>query len=197
MRSPTGEVHLSQSCTLNKIWYYSPPGVDQLATECGVWDMSTQRLIAENTSPSWSGTAGSGWISCAFTGVTLPVGKYKVAVYNGAATPVPWSAKRLNYWDIGPGQNGITNGRCTHRSWPTPPWLIFTRDPVRSQGSALLRSAPRTSIPTFTTTHTRRITGSTPRSLRPPDQRTARDRAARHRAVHRRVAPPRSIRVLS
>ena len=33
------EVHLSQSCTLNNIWYYSPQGVGQLATECGVWDI--------------------------------------------------------------------------------------------------------------------------------------------------------------
>ena len=42
--------------------------------------------------------------------MTLPVGQYKVAVYNGAATPSPWSAKQLRYWDIGAGQNGITNG---------------------------------------------------------------------------------------
>jgi hypothetical protein len=104
------EVHLSQSCTLDNIWYYSPPGVDQLATECGVWDISTQELVAESTSPSWSGPAGSGWISCGFTGATLPVGQYKVAVYNGAAVPDPWSAKQLRYWDIGAGQNGITNG---------------------------------------------------------------------------------------
>ena len=104
------EIHLSQSCTLNNIWYYSPKGVSQLATECGIWDMSTQKLVAENTTPSWSGVAGSGWISCAFTGVPLSAGQYKVAVYNGAATPSPWSAKQLNYWDVGPGQNGITNG---------------------------------------------------------------------------------------
>ncbi len=104
------EVHLSQPCTLNNIWYYSPHGVGQLATECGVWDMSTQKLVAENTSPPWSGAAASGWISCAFTGVTLAAGQYKVAVYNGVATPGPWSAKQLNYWDIGAGQNGITNG---------------------------------------------------------------------------------------
>ncbi len=104
------EIHLSQSCALNNIWYYSPPGVDQLATECGVWDTSTQSLVVADTSPPWSGTTGSGWVSCAFTSVTLQPGKYKVAVYNGAATPVPWSAKRLNYWDIGPGKNGITNG---------------------------------------------------------------------------------------
>lgn len=104
------EVHLSGACTLNNIWYYSPGGVDQRATECGIWDITTQKLVAESTSPTWSGAAGSGWISCAFTGVTLPAGQYKVAVYNGAATPQPWSAKHLNYWDIGAGKNGITNG---------------------------------------------------------------------------------------
>lgn len=104
------EVHLSQPCTLDNIWYYSPPSVGQLATECGVWEISSRELIAGSTSPSWSGAAGSGWISCAFTGVTLPACEYKVAVYNGAPTPVPWSAKQLRYWDIGAGQNGITNG---------------------------------------------------------------------------------------
>ena len=84
--------------------------MDQLATECGIWDISNQRLVAGNTTPSWSGEAASGWISCAFTDATLPAGQYKVAVYNGAATPAPWSAKQLKYWDIGPGKNGITNG---------------------------------------------------------------------------------------
>jgi hypothetical protein len=103
------EIHLSQSCALDKIWYYSPPSVTQLATECGIWQISDQELVVQNASPSWSGTAGSGWISCTFTGVVLPAGQYKVAVYNGAATPDPWSAKQLNYWDVGAGQNGITN----------------------------------------------------------------------------------------
>ena len=40
---------------LNKIWYYSPPNTTQLATECGVWDISTRKLVATNDSPSWSG----------------------------------------------------------------------------------------------------------------------------------------------
>ncbi len=104
------EVHLSQSCILDKIWYYSPTGTAQLATECGVWDISTHELVAEDKSPSWSGASASGWVSCTFTGVTLPAGKYKVAVYNGAATPDEWSPKQLNYWDSGVGRNGITNG---------------------------------------------------------------------------------------
>jgi hypothetical protein len=104
------EVQLTQSCFLNNIWYYSPGGTAQLATECGIWDISTQQLVAEDTSPSWSGAAASGWVSCAFTGVTLPAGKYRVAVYNGAAIPDQWNARQLKYWDIGAGQNGITNG---------------------------------------------------------------------------------------
>jgi hypothetical protein len=104
------EVQLSQPCALNKIWYYSPSHATQLATECGVWDISTRSLVAEDSSPSWSGTAASGWVSCAFAGVTLPTGKYRVAVYNGSPTPVEWNPKQLNYWDTGVGQNGITNG---------------------------------------------------------------------------------------
>lgn len=107
------EIHLSQACSLDRIWYYSPPGVNQLATECGIWDIGTRQLYAEDASPSWSGGAGSGWISCAFSGLLLPAGAYKVAVYNGAAVPGPWSAKQLRYWDIGPGRNGITNGPLT------------------------------------------------------------------------------------
>lgn len=104
------EVHLSQSCAVNNIWYYSPKGADELATECGVWEISTGELVAENTSPAWSGAAGSGWVSCAFTGLVLAAGQYKVAVYNGTAAPDGWSAKQLNYWDIGAGKSGITNG---------------------------------------------------------------------------------------
>ena len=104
------EVHLNQTCALDKILYYSPMHATQLATECGVWDVSSRQLVAENKSPSWSGGAASGWVSCTITGVTLPAGKYKVAVYNGAANPVEWSPKQLNYWDTGVGRNGITNG---------------------------------------------------------------------------------------
>jgi hypothetical protein len=104
------EVHLSSSCSLNAIWYYSPYGTAQLATECGVWDISSQKLVAGTSSPTWSGAAGKGWVSCSFSGVTLPAGKYRVAVYDGVATPDEWSAKQLHYWDVGVGKNGITNG---------------------------------------------------------------------------------------
>jgi hypothetical protein len=104
------EVHFSRTVTLNKIWYYSIGGTAELATACNVWSVSTQASVAGSNSPSWSGAAGSGWVSCSFTGVTLPAGAYRVSVYNGAAVPDAWSAKLLNYWDVGIGQNGIIEG---------------------------------------------------------------------------------------
>jgi len=90
------EVHLTQPCTLNNAWYYSPGGTTQLATRASVWSVTgaaSGTEAAAITSPSWSGAAGAGWVSAAFPpGTTLPAGSYKVAVYNGAATPVSWVA---------------------------------------------------------------------------------------------------------
>ena len=110
------EFHLSQSCALNKIWYYSPAGTAQLATSCRVWSIlgaDAGNSIVTNTSPAWSGAAGSGWISCSFSNTVLPAGSYKVSVFNGAGTPDGWSAKdaSTNYWGSGgDGVNGITWG---------------------------------------------------------------------------------------
>ena len=112
------EFELSQACTLNKIWYYSPSGTAQLATSCRIWQIQgagTGTSVASNTSPSWSGAAGSGWVSCTFGGTNLAAGSYKVSVYNGAATPDGWGAKdaSTNYWGAGIGANGITWGPVT------------------------------------------------------------------------------------
>lgn len=106
------EITLAQSCVLNRIWYYSPLGVTQLATRASVWSIAGQSEVAVNASPSWSGVAGAGWLSCSFTGVTLPPGAYRVSVYNGAASPASWSAKDAStaYWATGEGANGITWG---------------------------------------------------------------------------------------
>ena len=110
------EFALSQACSLNKIWYYSPAGTAQLATACGIWSITSPGTsgtkVAGSTSPTWSAAAASGWVSCSFTGVTLPAGKYKVAVFNGAAAPDGWSVKDSNsdYWRAGDGGSGITWG---------------------------------------------------------------------------------------
>jgi hypothetical protein len=107
-------MRLAASCALNKIWYFSPAGTVQLATRCDVWNEDTQSIVASNTSPIWSGAAGSGWVSCSFSSVTLPAGRYRVSVYNGAASPDAWSAKMLYYWNIGRGgQYGISGMECS------------------------------------------------------------------------------------
>jgi hypothetical protein len=113
------EFSLSQASTLSKIWYYSPAGTAQLATSCRIWTITganSGSSVVTNTSPSWSGAAGSGWVSCSFAGVTLQPGAYKASVYNGQASPDGWSAKDASttYWGTGgDGVNGITWGPLT------------------------------------------------------------------------------------
>lgn len=112
------EFELSQSCVLNKIWYYSPAGTAQLATSADIWSITgadSGSIIAGTDSPSWSGAAASGWVSASFGGITLPAGSYKVSVYNNAGSPDEWSAKdaNTNYWGTGAGGSGITWGPIT------------------------------------------------------------------------------------
>ena len=107
------EFTLGGPCALNKIWFYSPAGVSQLPTECGIWNVSGQALAGGThvSSPSWSGAAGSGWVSCSYAGVTLPAGDYKTSVFNGAGSPSVWNDSSFPYWSAGSaGQNGITAG---------------------------------------------------------------------------------------
>jgi Domain of unknown function (DUF4082) len=109
------EFVLSASCALDKIWFYSPPGTSQLPTECGIWNVSSQALVAgtDNASPSWSGAAGSGWVSCDYSsaGITLTANtKFKVSVVNGSANPDSWNSATIDYWSTGTGGNGISSG---------------------------------------------------------------------------------------
>lgn len=102
---------LSQACTVNRIWFYSGPGLTQLPTETAIYGIGSQAIIpgTDNTSPAWSGAAGSGWVSAA-AGYVLPAGNYKAAVFNGAVTPAAWNNNTALYWSTGPGGGGITAG---------------------------------------------------------------------------------------
>ncbi len=110
------EFWLSQPCTVNEILYFSLTGTAQLATAATIWNVVTQQPVYTNSSPSWSGAAGSGWVSCPVSGVTLQPGTYRVTVFNGNGSPDSWSAKRLGYWGYYPSggplvtASGITNG---------------------------------------------------------------------------------------
>ena len=76
------EFTLSQACNLDSIWFYSPVGVSTLPDGCMIWDVATQQIVAgtKNLSPSWSGPAGSGWVSSAYSGITLPAGDYLTTI---------------------------------------------------------------------------------------------------------------------
>jgi hypothetical protein len=104
------EFRLSEPCTLDNIWFYSPPGVTVLPSRCGIWDVSTQAVApnTDRTSPAWSGAAGSGWVSCAYSGVTLPAGDYKAAMFYGGSEK--FYTEDVFYFSTGAGGNGIVAG---------------------------------------------------------------------------------------
>jgi hypothetical protein len=108
------EFTLSQECTLNNIWFYSPPGVTVLPSRCAIWDVATQTVVAgtDNTSPAWTGAAGSGWLACPYMGVTLPAGDYKTSVYYGGGEK--FYTEYTHYFAApGAAANGIVNGPLT------------------------------------------------------------------------------------
>ena len=107
------EFSLSQACTINNVWFYSPATVTQLPTEIGVYQVSNTTLVASNNSPSWSGAAGSGWISAPLSGTLAAGTKYKVAILNGAGSPAIWNAAVASYWSTGYGGSGLTAGPIT------------------------------------------------------------------------------------
>jgi len=86
------EFWLSESCTLDKIWFYSPPGSTAFPDQCAIFDVATQAMVpgTYKTSPGWSGTPASGWVSSSYSGITLPAGKYKTAVYSLGNAPYFW-----------------------------------------------------------------------------------------------------------
>jgi hypothetical protein len=102
---------LTQPCVLNAIWHYSPPGSTALPTRCGIWNATTHTEISgtDNSAPSWSGAAASGWVSCTYaSGPTLPAGNYVVSTFLAAETS-PWFLAQTLWWSTA-FPSGITQG---------------------------------------------------------------------------------------
>ncbi len=104
------QFRLTTRCVIDKIWFYTPPGVTVLPSRCAIWDVATKTVLADtdNTAPSWSGKAGSGWISCSYKDITLPPGDYKVTIYYGGGEM--FYTEDVYYFSTGAGGNGITAG---------------------------------------------------------------------------------------
>jgi hypothetical protein len=117
------EFKLTQECKLDNIWFYSPSGVTVLPSRCAIWNAATQAVVAgtDNSSPSWSGAPGSGWVACPYTAVVLPAGDYKTSVYYGGGSK--FYQETIHYFASGPGANGITAGPlvCPNTGSATPP----------------------------------------------------------------------------
>jgi hypothetical protein len=128
------EIRTTQAISFSKIWWYSYTGVNgagsppnagtggattQLPTAVDIWSVDPGGLTGSNFyhngSPSWSGAAGSGWVSVNVGSVIVAPGIWRVSVYNHNATPDHWSSFRFNFWAAQSGAraavpNGITFG---------------------------------------------------------------------------------------
>lgn len=128
------EVHLSESCTLDAVWYFRPNGASTMATRCDVWNIATGLSVASITSPVWLNSSGAAfangpggigtWAQAQFPdGVTLPAGSYRVSVYNANGTSdANWSAKDAfsDYFGEtfpGAGADGIDWGVINAPNW--------------------------------------------------------------------------------
>jgi hypothetical protein len=111
--SSATEFRLSQSCKLNRIWFYSPAGALNLPQRCGIWNIATQTVVAgtDISGPTWSGAVTSGWVSVDYTSanITLPAGSYKVATWNGIAQNYYTDTEQV-FNPGGPNASGITYG---------------------------------------------------------------------------------------
>jgi Domain of unknown function (DUF4082) len=104
------EFEVSSTVTLTGIWWYSS-GAASLPSSICLYDANAETQIAGtlNTSPSWSGAAGSGWVKCTYSGPSLSSGtKYVAAVYDVGGDS--WFCGVSGYWTSGGGSSGITNG---------------------------------------------------------------------------------------
>lgn len=108
------EFTLSEAAPLTGIWWWSATGAAVLPSACMIYDVNSQTIVSgtNNTSPSWSGAAGSGWVKCTYDGsVTLNAGqRYKVVVQGGSAN---WLSATQAYFTTGPGSAGLTAGPIT------------------------------------------------------------------------------------
>ena len=125
------EFSLSQNCTLEKIWHYSPTGISAdggaaatvLPSRCAIWNVVSQTTVAgtDNMSPSWKTPGGSaaspaaGWIYCDYSGsgITLSSGvSYKVSTFYGAGAD--WFGAVADIFGSGNFHDGgFTNGPLT------------------------------------------------------------------------------------
>ena len=113
-----------------------PPGARSGASVRKAWSR-----VRTNASPSWSGAAGSGWVACAYSGVTLPAGDYKVAVFYGGGQK--WYQTAIGYWASGGTGARRHHRRTAHRARARPTPRAPVRAPItRAPGPTRTPTSP-------------------------------------------------------
>jgi hypothetical protein len=135
---------VSQPESLTGIWFHSATGATVLPVQCVVFNGDTTAQVSGtlNTSPSWSGAAGSGWVKCSYDGSVIlsPGIHYVVSVlYN--ATGSNWYSEQNLYWTSGAGGSGLSSGP-----------LSAPNSASALNGQALYHAGTTLTFPTTTTT---------------------------------------------
>ena len=107
---------LSETCTLDNVWFYSPPFAQDMPASTQIWNATTQSLVSgTNLTASWSGGLASGWVANSYSskGIVLPAGNYIATVYYGGGK-VFYMESRGYFGSFqggaGPATNGMANG---------------------------------------------------------------------------------------
>jgi hypothetical protein len=153
---------LSEACTLNNVWFYSPSFAAALPTRTQIWDISdysNPKIVAgTDIAASWvsatSSTAlGSGWVANSYAGlnITLPAGHYVATIYYAGggvgATGSIFYLENRGYFGTdyvgtaGPAPDGLTNGPLSTPSnasaFNAPTWgntCYFVNDAASGSG---------------------------------------------------------------
>jgi hypothetical protein len=128
------EFSADRPVVLTGIWFYSASSAVSLPSQCVIFDLNTGAQVPGtlNTSPSWSGAAGSGWVKCAYNG-TVEIGYrgYVVAVLGGGSN---WYSTTSPYWGTGgPGVSGAANEPLSAR----PNTFALNGQSVKHAGASL------------------------------------------------------------
>src|ERR1700677_705468 len=110
---------LSEPCTVDNIWFYSPPFAEDLPASTQIWDATTQAVVTgTDLTASWTGAAASGWISNSYgdANIVLPAGNYIATVYYGGGKVFYMESR--GYFgayqgNTGPATNGMVTGPLT------------------------------------------------------------------------------------
>jgi hypothetical protein len=99
---------VSAASHLEAVWYSSPSGCTALPSTVGLYNADTSTLMFEDTSPSWSGAAGSGWVKYVPANpITLAAGvNYMAVAAHLTDTSQDWYPITSGFWS----GSGITNG---------------------------------------------------------------------------------------